>query len=37
MAHMKVNLKFGRMMGEGEHWKKEVLRLVAAGAYDGLL
>jgi len=37
MAHMKVNLKFGRMMGEGEHWKKEIRRLVAAGAYDGLL
>lgn len=37
MAHMKVNLKFGRMMGEGENWKKEIRRLVAAGAYDGLL
>lgn len=36
-AHMKVNLKFGRMMGEGKHFKKEQRRLVAAGAYDGWL
>jgi hypothetical protein len=37
MAHMKVNLKFGRMMGEGKHWKKEMRRLMAAGAFDGWL
>ena len=37
MAHMKVNLRFKRLMGEGKHWKKEIRRLVAAGAYDGWL
>lgn len=37
MAHMKVNLRFNRLMGEGKHWKKEIRRLVAAGAYDGWL
>ncbi len=37
MAHLKVNLKAGRAMGEGKHWKKEIRRLVAAGAYDGWL
>jgi hypothetical protein len=35
MAHMKVNKKFGRKMGEGKHWKKEMRRLMAAGALDG--
>jgi hypothetical protein len=33
-AHMKVNLKFGREMGHGEQWKKEMRRLAAAGAFD---
>jgi hypothetical protein len=37
MAHLKVNLKFGRSMGEGRNWKREIRRLVCAGAYDGLL
>ena len=34
MAHLKVNLKFGRNMGHGENWKKEMRRLAAAGAFD---
>ena len=37
MAHLKTNLKFGKSMGEGKYWKKEIRRLVAAGAYDGFL
>ncbi len=37
MAHLKVNLKFRRAMGEGKHWKREIRRLAAAGAYDGWL
>lgn len=37
MAHMKVNKKFGRKMGEGKCWKKEMRRLMAAGALDGWL
>jgi hypothetical protein len=35
MVHMKVNLKHGRSMGEGKNWKRELRRLMAAGAYDG--
>ena len=34
MAHLKVNIKFGRQMKHGEHWKKEMRRLAAAGAFD---
>lgn len=34
MAHMKVNLKYGRSMKHGETWKKEMRRLAAAGAFD---
>jgi hypothetical protein len=37
MAHMKVNSKFGRSMGEGKNWKKEMRRLMNAGAFDGWL
>ena len=37
MAHMKVNLKFGRMMGEGKHWTNEMHRLMRLGAFDGWL
>jgi hypothetical protein len=37
MAHMKVNTKFNRKMGEGKYWKKEIRRLFVAGAYEGLL
>jgi hypothetical protein len=37
MAHLKINLKFGRAMGEGKHWQREIRRLAAAGAYDGWL
>lgn len=37
MAHLKINLKFGRAMGEGKYWKREIRRLAAAGAYDGWL
>lgn len=37
MAHMKVNIKFGREMRHGKYWKKEIRRLAAAGAYDGIL
>ena len=35
MAHMKVNLKFGRSMGHGNNFNKEIRRLFLAGAYDG--
>lgn len=31
MAHIKVNLKFGRSMGHGIHWQKEMQRLAVAG------
>ena len=34
MAHLKVNIKFGRSMGHGKQWKKEMRRLAAAGAFD---
>ena len=37
MGHLKVNLKFGRAMGEGKHWRREIRRLATAGAYDGWL
>ena len=37
MAHMKVNLKFGRAMGEGKNWNKEMHRLMRLGAFDGWL
>jgi hypothetical protein len=37
MAHMKVNLKFGRKMGEGKYWTREMRRLMRAGAFDGWL
>lgn len=36
-AHMKVNIKFGRRMGEGKHWNKEMHRLMRLGAFDGWL
>ena len=34
MAHMKVDTKFGRPMGHGENWKKEMRRLAEAKAFD---
>jgi hypothetical protein len=34
MAHMKVDRKFDRAMGHGKNFKKEVRRLMAAGAFD---
>ena len=37
VAHMKINLKFGRMMGEGKHWNNEMRRLMRLGAFDGWL
>ena len=37
IAHMRVNLKFGRMMGEGKYWKNEMRRLMRLGAFDGWL
>jgi hypothetical protein len=37
MSHMKVNLKFGRSMGHGKNFEREIRRLVMAGAYDGWL
>lgn len=36
-SHMKVNLKFGRNMGHGKHFKRELRRLMMAGAYDNWL
>jgi hypothetical protein len=37
MAHMKVNTKFGRAMKHGKNFKKELRRLMAAGAFDDWL
>lgn len=34
MAHLKVNIKFGRQMGHGHQWKKEMRHLAALGAFD---
>ena len=34
MGHIKVNLKFGRSMGHGKHWQKEMQRLAVAGEMD---
>lgn len=34
MCHVSVNIKFRKNMWHGEHWKKEMRRLAAAGAYD---
>jgi hypothetical protein len=36
-AHMKVNLQFGRNMGHGKYWEKEMRRLMLIGAFDGWL
>ena len=36
-AHIKVNLKFGRNMGHGKNFDREIRRLAAVGAYDGWL
>ena len=37
MAHMKVNIKFGRSLHHGKIFKKELRRLAAAGAMDAWL
>jgi hypothetical protein len=34
MGHFKVNLKFGRSMGHGEYWLKEMRHLAAVGEMD---
>ena len=33
MAHIKVDLKFGREMGHGKHWQNEMKRLARLGAF----
>lgn len=34
MAHIKVDIKFGRHMGHGKHWNGEMKRLAKLGAFE---